>query len=437
MTGRTQSGGSLLDLLQPLGGLCSVAPVYAPYADEPAVVTRTVRLGDVGSLWPEIAKRGDAASVIHGAGAGLDADEALVPAVAEALERYSMSVFRKEQFLRASAAELGAAALDLDCIPRCSAAELAHPKCPLTLPDKAQPIRWVRGVSALSGRLAYLPVVMVYAYAGFAAPAEKFWLVTSSGCAAHTSYERALLAAIYENIERDAISVVWLQKLPLPRIEVDCFPAPLADYWQRHLEASSGFDYLFFDATTDLAVPTVYALQISRHNRRAATLVSCATGNSAAGALAKAMRDMAACRIAFRAPREVPKDYDEFTDVFHGAAFMARAENAGAFDFLTRGPRAVRLTAMPDALPESDALPAVLRNLRRKNMDVWIADLSTDEAIRAGMRVVRAIIPGLQPLSFRYRARFLGHSRLYAAPRLMGYPVLEESQLNPWPQPFA
>jgi len=51
--------------------------------------------------------------------------------------------------------------------------------------------------------------------------------------------------------------------------------------------------------------------------------------------------------------------------------------------------------------------------------------------------VVRVIIPGLQPLSFHYRARYLGHPRLYEAPALMGYPVLREEDLNGWPQPFA
>jgi ribosomal protein S12 methylthiotransferase accessory factor len=53
------------------------------------------------------------------------------------------------------------------------------------------------------------------------------------------------------------------------------------------------------------------------------------------------------------------------------------------------------------------------------------------------MNVVRAIVPGLQPLTFHYRARFLGHPRLYQAPARMGYPTRLEAELNAWPQPFA
>jgi len=85
----------------------------------------------------------------------------------------------------------------------------------------------------------------------------------------------------------------------------------------------------------------------------------------------------------------------------------------------------------------AQSLAAVLSLFRRRGMDVYAVDLSTDEAVRAGIWVVRVIIPSLQPLGFYYRARYLGHSRLYEAPERMGYPVHSEAQLNHWPQPFA
>jgi ribosomal protein S12 methylthiotransferase accessory factor len=85
---------------------------------------------------------------------------------------------------------------------------------------------------------------------------------------------------------------------------------------------------------------------------------------------------------------------------------------------------------------DDEALKVVLKRLRELRFDVYAADVSTDEAIRYGMRVVRVIVPALQPLSFHYRARYLGHPRLYEAPRRMGYRAWSERQLNHWPQPF-
>ena len=118
---------------------------------------------------------------------------------------------------------------------------------------------------------------------------------------------------------------------------------------------------------------------------------------------------------------------------------MARAEQAAAFNFLLQSGRKHLLSEMPimtDPKPKQ-ALRTVLDALKQKQFEAFAVDLSTDEALRAGMRVVRVLIPRLQPLAFQYRARYLGHPRLYEAPRKMGYPVYPEEQLNQWPQPFA
>ncbi len=64
-------------------------------------------------------------------------------------------------------------------------------------------------------------------------------------------------------------------------------------------------------------------------------------------------------------------------------------------------------------------------------------DLTTDEARQAGATVVRVAVPRLMPLSFVHRARYLGHPRLYEAPRAMGHPVLDEDEITRLPQPFA
>lgn len=434
---RTTSAEGLHRLLQKHGGLFHTAPVSLTASDEPEIAIRAADMGDVGVLWPEVGKRGSIAGTIRAGGTGLDAEAALIPALAEGLERYSAAVFRNEQFISATAESLGDEALDLDDVPRCSATELAHPKCPLVLPDKTKQIRWVKALSLLDGRIVHVPAVMVYSHVGYAVPEERFWLQISTGCAAHISYEQALLAGICEVIERDAISITWLQNLPLPRIEIDCVPPPLAPYWERYMKASTDLEYLFFDATIDLGIPTIYALQIAQHSSQAITLVACSTGPTIVDGIAKVIRDLGALRPAFRKERPVPDSWDDFTDLFHGATFMAKAESASAFHFLTQTKITRRLSQIQNEQPTNNTLQSILNTLRQKNLSVYAVDLSTDEALRSDMRVVRVVIPELMPLSFRYRARFLGTPRLYLAPLTMGYPSHSEDELNSWPQPFA
>lgn len=426
---------------QPSGGLFGGQTRFRAHSDEPRIITQVVGLGAVGQVWGHIKSPGTPGGRVslEGVGTGLDDREALRSAQAEALERYCTAVYTKDQFLTATADELGTEALDLDTIPRCSETELAHPRCPLVAPDKRAPIRWVRGLSLLDGRLVYLPAVMVYLYTGFVTPGERICVQITTGCAAFTSIERALLAGILEVVERDALSITWLQKLSLPKIEIDHLPQAIGRYWDCYQRSSRELEYTFFDASTDIGVPTVYGLQVSPANKRATTLVSCSTELDPTVAIAKVMREMAACRIAFRRPRQIPKRWDEFTDLFHGATYMAQASQASAFDFLLCSGRKRHLSDIPSLECGSDKqnLAHILGLLQCKGLDVYAIELSTDEALRSGTRVVRILIPGLQPFSFHYCARYLGHQRLYEAPKLMGYPVLREQEINHWPQPFA
>jgi ribosomal protein S12 methylthiotransferase accessory factor len=401
-----------------------------------------VRLGDMSQAIPSAKKTPGPrkpATSLSGAGTGLEDEDALFLALAEGLERYSACIYEKEQFVSAAAEELGENALDLDTIPKCSEAELSRSRCPLAAPDKKAPMRWVRGLSLLDGRILYLPAVMVYLNAGLAHPAERICLPITTGSAIHTSYERALLGGILEVIERDAISVVWLQKLSLPRIEIDRLPPALAACWARVERSSRDLEYLFFDATAELGIPTVYGLQIAPQDKRVTTLVSCSTDLDPATAVAKVIRDMAAIRVAFWTPHQEPENWDDFGDIFDGATYMARSAQAHAFEFLLQSGRKRRLSEMPafEAPAGEPGLGTVLECLRRHRLDAYAVDLTTDEGVRAGVRAVRVLIPGLQPLSFHHRARYLGHPRLYEAPARMGYPVYREQDLNPWPQPFA
>jgi ribosomal protein S12 methylthiotransferase accessory factor len=431
--------GKLRKLLQPYspGGLFSSARLhYSGPEVSPAIILSGPQLGNLAAVWPNSEWYGNHI-VQRASGSGLTVEEAMLPGLVEGLERYSTGVCRDAQFIFASAAELGTESLNLDDVPRCSDHELAHPKCPLILPDKQKPIRYVQGLSLFNGRPVYVPAVMAYSYVVNIQPDERFWLPTSTGCGGHSSYEDALLSGIYEVIERDAISITWLQKLSLPRIEVDVQPPLLAPLWKTFLSGSSHVQTSFFNATFDLGVPTVYAVQRSLVNQHAATLLACSSSHSIVNALAKTIRDLAMMNAAFRQTRPVPESWDDFSEPTHGATYMAHHDRRHAFDFLLNSPSTTKLSVLMGSESHDHSLQHILNMLREKELPAYAVDLSTDEAVRSGIRIVRVIIPGLQPLSFRYRARFLGHPRLYELPRKMGFPVLTEDELNDFPQPFA
>ncbi|WP_436535067.1 YcaO-like family protein [Actinoplanes sp. HUAS TT8] len=426
--------GTLQDLVSPLGGLITGVGQLAVEPSNPPLKVFSADLGDVSTVMATMCGP-DCLGSLDGTGTGVDPDLARTVGIAEALERYANCLYDDAQLHWATADELGDEALDLDVLPRCSATELADPRCPLTLPDKSGRMRWIRGMNLRTRKLSWVPAVLVYMHYS-AHGAESITNPISTGAATHYDPVRAITGALCEVIERDAISLIWLQKLALPRIELDVVTPEL----QRYLDLYADRDVTvqLFDATTDLGIPTVYGVSIAPNHPACSIVVSCATGLDPQIAAAKAISETVSVRIALQGEK-APDDVQDFSGVSDGAIYMGAPERASAFDFLTGSTARRKLSEMPNLATGDSAadLRVVLGRLDAAGLDSYVVDLTPDEAIRAGMTVVRAVIPGLLPLSFTYRSRFLGSPRLYEAPVRMGYPSRAESELNTWPQPFA
>ncbi|MBV9439705.1 MAG: YcaO-like family protein [Candidatus Eremiobacteraeota bacterium] len=424
--------------VQPFTGIVPDAQLHTPCERTAEFFIGATTVGDMTHLLPALREFADdfAKGRLGGSGTSLDEDHASAVAVAEALERYCMVMFADRDVVVASANELGADATDWRAFPAPSDAELADPKCRLRRFDPDARIRWVRGWSLTHGRRTFVPLVMTHLYLTLA-PAEHFWLPISTGVSAHTDLRRACVSAICEVIERDAIALTWLARLPLPRLEIEGDgPDEAASEVAAARRRSAA--YAFFDATTDLGIPTTLCIQSVAGHSRLSQLVSCATHFSPGAALSKAVREAACVSTLFEEPAEVPADVADFTHLMHGSTFMARAEQRHHFDFLLNAQRSVPLAHQPADLPtEPGAQLDHLRDLfRRKNMDVVLVDLTVDEVRSYGLSVVRAVIPALMPMTFTHRTRYLGHRRLYDYAHSRGR-ALEERCVNGAPMPFA
>ena len=84
-----------------------------------------------------------------------------------------------------------------------------------------------------------------------------------------------------------------------------------------------------------------------------------------------------------------------------------------------------------------DQLIALMNRLEKHGYDLIGVDITAADVARHGLRVVRAIVPGLQPLGFGRRVR-LGGRRLYEAPLRMGsrQTTAREGDLNMVPHCF-
>jgi ribosomal protein S12 methylthiotransferase accessory factor len=283
-------------LISPLGGVISGLEQLAPGLTRSGETVTLARLGEVGRLDPSSTMH--FGSELDGIGCHTEPSVAAHIAAMEALERYGAAVGGERCWITATAASLGDDALALEGLARCSAAETARPEFPLTAWDRHQPLRWTRGWSLVSGRQLWVPAVLAYLGVTPIHPVESFCLQSSSGCAIGESEEDALLGACRELVERDAVAIAWLHRLPLPRIEVE--DGPPATAWETVRRALAKDDdrqrISLFDATTDLGIPTVLAVALPPHHRDVMPAVGAACADSLAAAAARALRELSIVR---------------------------------------------------------------------------------------------------------------------------------------------
>ena len=173
---------------------------------------------------------------------------------------------------------------------------------------------------------------------------ERFWLQTSSGCAAGETQEQALLAACFELIERDAVAIAWLQRLALRRID------PADPAWRpRRLDTGWGWSTVsrtfdadedrggiaLFDATSDLGVPTVLAVLRPPAGSGLPPAVGAGCSDSGSQAALKALRELTVVRACMwgdpvpGAPSHPEVPDVAFAHLFSPAATAAPATRKG------------------------------------------------------------------------------------------------------------
>lgn len=435
-----------------MGGLQSLDQLVGAYGVVGGIHQLPIQRGDpyfpifvagLGNLTPVSANideavqgastRGD----MDGAGGALDPERARRLSVAEALERYSSCIVDSSQLRWATAKELGSEAVDLEAFPKCSPTELAQPASFVSPADSSAPMRWARAWSLTENKPKWVPAVHVWMRLAARTPAERFTTGISTGCATHTDIHQAVLNGLCEVIERDAIALTWLQRIPWPRLEIDFSDPRLAPFAERQQRSHSHTE--FFDATTDTGIPTFYSIEQTPEHPYLGQLVMCNTSLDPVDSVAKMLRESASSRIALQVERQLPANVADYVNVFHGAVHMGRPDQRDAFNFLLDGTEKRKLADVPHLAtgqPATD-LALVVQRLKTLGHEVLVVELTTDEARDAGFRVVRVLVPGLMPLSFVHSARYLGHPRLYDAPANMGYQVNGEPELNHNPQPFA
>jgi ribosomal protein S12 methylthiotransferase accessory factor len=417
--------------------------VTLPQLTDAPVVVYNCDAGNISSLIPGIRDwlgRPIYQGIVVGAGAELNETEAKFKAACEGAERYSSSILLEGEYRIACYEELGSEALDWRTLPRLSDEEASAPQQLFTRFSPTDPMRWIPSLHASSGQTKWVPAVMSHV---FPRPwsTERFTVPISTGTAVHSDEVLALISAVSEAIERDAIALTWLLRRPLKRITYAS--QNLHNRSPPLLSLLESPEFRLYDATTDLGLPTVYARRHRSGHSNVTNVVACATAFDYGTAIGKAMTEVVMVSRTLDQGSFAARSHLLDCEAIHdGAVFMARSEYAQAFDFLD-GNGEVALADLASAEPLSASGSSaerarwLLDRLAELKMDLYLVNLTCDELVDVGLHCLRAIVPQLMPLSLVQRARFLATARLQSFSELEGLSCRGPVDINPFPQPFA
>ena len=365
-------------------------------------------------------------------------EESRARALGEAVERFCAAVYDERTFVLDCQRNLAPEAIDPSTVALFSAAQYREPGFAFQPFTEETRVTWTWGYSLLRRAPVLVPAALVY---------RPYWPIEdeaaigdfpTTGLACGNSLADAILRGLYETVERDAIMITWLNRLPACRVSLDRLaPAIDADSpWAR----LAGRGLFVHDITTDVAIPTRLAVFIDRSGPRVFVTVGAAAHDHADRALEKAVAEALALRPAVEHVVGSSACPDTVRTLEDHLTFFSNAARLHELGFLLGAPACGNGADPPTAARGTlMQLRMSLRALEQRGLDAIVVDVTLPEVLRAGLRVVRVIVPGLIPLTFGHRYAAKGGQRLYTVPVTLGYArqALAEADLNPAPHPFA
>lgn len=365
-------------------------------------------------------------------GKGLTDAQAKAGALCEAIERHAAAFQGTEEVRRATANELGAEAImPNDCM--LFSAEQFRVRdvrnvdadgfswIPRELnPD--EPLLWTPVYSLIDGKTRNAPTSYLYFHSeALVDPVgEETCLPDSNGNAAGRTYAEALLQAILELIERDAVALWWYPRTQVPAVDLESFECSFLDTCVSY-HHEMGRELWVLDVTADLGVPTFVAVT-RRMTGGERILMGFGAHVDARIAIQRAVAEANQILVAFenRFGATIPDRKDATTRWLRSATVAQET-------YLK--PRSGEMRHARDYQPLADTISDALRYcctmIQSAGMDLYGLDMTRDDI---DLKVVKVICPGMRHFWSR-----LAPGRLYDVPVALERVARRQSEfdLNP------
>ncbi len=377
-------------------------------------------------------------------GAGFTKRDALNAGIGESVERYCAGVYKSNTLILSTWNDLDAEAVHPTQFARLSEAQLAESGRGFEAFTEDTPIRWTSSIRLRDGATVFVPASQVYLPYRRVRGETPIGQSISTGQAAGPSKPAAILGGLREVIERDALAISWMHRLP-PR-QLDPNVMEESPTLRRHLDQRSDWDVRFFDLSLDDASSSVVAVMEQGNGKDRVLTFGSACRDHPSSALEKAFLE-AAQGISF--VRRLLQNYvmwnpgERFENVTgfneHAILYSKFPELRSKVNYLlTRNGvpstlRPCRPTSSTHQLDDGEQLDCLIEHLYRSGYETYVVDLTTPDAAMLGVHVVKVLVPGYVHVAGSHTDRLLGSHRLTSVPNELGFSSTPD---NPFPHPL-
>jgi ribosomal protein S12 methylthiotransferase accessory factor len=382
----------------------------------------------------------------NGSGAALSRQAAYGAAVGECIERYALSIVHPEDLLLGSYGDLfrqGESPIAPHRFAFFDPSQFGD--IPFVPFHEDTPVAWARAASLTRHQDCLVPACFIHVpyTPPFIDRGERLVATAiSTGTACSDSRGGALLKGICELVERDAVMIMWRNRLSCPRVQID----PASDLYAIFVDKflRPGLEYTLVYTTLDLSIPSFFGILTDTRRTPpgivvggAAHLDPCQAALKTLLELVQGLKWMDYADGQHFAPEPGFRNVRSFTD---RARLYASHDMSEAIAFVFHHSDEILLSDIPSlhtGTPHRD-LGRCVSLLDERGLDVLGVDLTPCDAEECGLYVTKAIIPECETMEGDHLMPYLGGRRWRLVPYHLGlldkFPTV--ASINPYPHPY-
>lgn len=382
-------------------------------------------------------------------GHGFGKDPAVVfsRAIGEFLERYFLTLYHQNNFLRSSYASLekrGVPALNPVLLAGFSSEQ--KERIPRLRFGNDSVFYWEKGRRALTEETILIPAQLIYWNYDSARTQEPILVEpNTNGAGGYFTKEGSILSGLYELIQRDAFLIYWLNELAPPRIIPESVPH---EQFQTILGESKryGFKIHCLNTTLDTGVPSFVVVIIDESGEGPHFLLGGGCGADPVKAMFRALEEAWSVYYWIRPrpssilPKQYKPFYDRSVDQDVRLRLCANKKMAKHYDFFLKGElrkfQESDFDYPPSFSSAKEELSLLIKKIEGLGEGYEVFYYSPEHPIlnQLGYHSSRVIVSAMTPLYLREPHAPLGAKRLKEVPQKLG--LKARNGFYPIPHPF-